>query len=338
MVKILGENKTFVFVNDVGERLTLLDINDLTNNKSRFAAWEATDLNGNKRQTQSVNDLVNSVGASLRGKQAVAQILALYLSVGELWKKPTPYKFLRIGGTVKDEFSKELSALLQIFGDENRLYSLMPLLKPLIKDFSGKPGKLPDNAVPIFMDLTKLSLPNAEYDVIITEDVPVDDKTGYSEKIVAALRPGGRIIHIGKDKEMLAAWQNKLPQANLMTVTPEYALLTAEISAKDRILATSNDKLRHKQAAWLLWDNLRDKLHELPSADTGKIDAAIEAAAQLSKHLLAASGEFFADDLPYFTNRLKETLIDYRLGFAAFTDVKTAKNALQKEFSVALVA
>ncbi len=282
-------------------RILLADAGDFFANKSRalfhyiddenYIVWEMRD--NIKRITEYIERDTTS-GASLRAALAV-------LAIREFWGKFRPRRILWMGAFQRAAIG--VSKMLPIFHDENQLYAVNP----------GFPDNLEENVVPIRAECDSLPLPEGYFDVAVLDSVDVAPER--MAQLLLSLRVGGLLLFLlPAGRELSCA----LPNADSFSdddgntlvrvrMTKELAEVFREGTAKGRLA-------RQKRLVSYILDEVGDALGSiLASDDDMRIEAAITQAALAEENILPIYEELVSEDIKYFANRFKESLIEFRL-------------------------
>ena len=159
-------------------------------------------------------------------------------------------------------------------------------------------------------------MPTKYFDAIILDNV-AEDKAVNSA--LAALRPGGRLIAVARGKTP-EAFGKFLPLCNKAAVGKDLSLLTAPISF-DLWRRLNGGGIFSVRSAWHDFLQTGGKAN---LKDTAALDDFIRKAAAFERLATAQHGIFHGDDIGVAVNRLKESLIDLRLGFGEIREAATA--------------
>ena len=326
-IKLLYTPKRqFILIDEHEQSRVLLELGEKTENISNIATDDLQTMFGTGRQNIPLMQFLPEMGqGKFSPPKMYAYIATLFLLVNVLRRHASPVDILRISGVADDAFTAETAKLLDYFDAKHRLYTVSPLgVKTAVN--------LP-NVTPLSTDLDNLLLPRQRFVAVIVEDSDAKDCMTLLNAATEALKPNGRIICLDSrgaipppNNSLTAAWQRRFKDS-APQVLGGCILDTCIVSAEDCLSETTQQKRRIKE----IIDALSRRIEK---ADTPyELDLLAVDAEHLGKCVRDADCLSSAD-APYFVNRLKEAIIDCRLGFVPPTDMTDALARLKEEIAV----
>ena len=223
------------------------------------------------------------------------------LSVREFWGKSRPRRILWMGAFHRATIG--VAKMLPVFHDENMIYVVSPDL----------PDDIEKNVVPIRAACESLPLPEDYFDVVVVDTVDVTPDR--MAQLLLSLRVGGVFIQFlptGKESSCT------IPNADSFYDDEGNTLLRVRMSREMTSVfreGTMKGRLdRQKRLVSYILDELGDALGSIMvSDDDMRLDAAVTQATLAEENILPIYEELVSEDIKYFANRFKESLIEFRL-------------------------
>ena len=302
MSRIILERLRFFYEDAKKSRLLLADTGDFSANESRgllhylddedHIVWEMRD---NLKNVAEYIGKDTASGAPLRAAMAI-------LAIRALWGKYRPRRVIWMGAYNRAAIG--VSKMMPIFHDENLLYAVFPDLPTDIEERV---------VVPIRAECVSLPLPEAYFDVAVVESADVS--SDRMAEILLSLRANGLLLFfLPADVELACA----LPEAVSLSDEEGNRLVQLRMSGALAAMFREGTKKgrveRQKRLVAYILDEVGDALGTvLASGDDARLDAAITQATLAEENLLPIYEELSSEDIKYFANRFKESLIEYRL-------------------------
>ena len=294
------ENLRIFFEDGQRGPILLADLGDFKSNASR-ALWHYIDEN--RSVVWVMRDNLQNVIHYIEGEDipgSSLQALAAVLMIREFFQKYRQRRILQMfSGKRENRVMISMSKLLPIFHDENLLYAVSPEIE----------APFPDHVIPIRAECGNLPLPTGFYDVIFCEGGQRMDE------IYLALRPGGLCLMALSPKEKLSSG---IPGMEVFSDREGNRLLslrwTEEFYNILKEKSFQGEILRRKKLLSYLYSEIGANMESLFfSKEDSLMDAMIARVSLAEDTILPIYEEMRSDDIKYLMNRLKESLIEFRL-------------------------
>ena len=299
MSGIILDGLRFYFEDTRGNHILLADAGDYAANESKALLHYIDDdyvwvMRDNLKNITEYIENAATKGEALRAALAV-------LAVRELFGKYRPRRILWMGTFHRAAIG--VSKMLPVFHDDNLIYAVA----------SDLPDDIEKNIVPIRTVCSSLPLPEDYFDVVIVDTVDVT--SDRMAQILLSLRVGGLFIQVLPAGKVIPY---TIPNADSFSDDEGNTLLRARMSKELTAVfreGTMKGRLeRQKRLVSYILDELGDSLGSiLASDDDLRLEAAITQAALAEENILPIYEELVSEDIKYFANRFKESLIEFRL-------------------------
>ena len=299
MSGMILDSLRFFFEDARGNHILLADAGDYAANESKALLHYIDDdyvwvMRDNLKNITEYIENAATKGGALRAALAV-------LAVRELFGKYRPRRILWMGTFHRAAIG--VSKMLPVFHDDNLIYAVAPDL----------PDDIEKNIVPIRTVCSSLPLPEDYCDVIIVDTVDVTPDR--MAQLLFALRVGGLFIQVLPAGKAIPC---TIPNADFFSDDEGNTLLRARMSRELTAVfreGTMKGRLnRQKRLVSYILDELGDSLGSILAFDDDlRLEAAITQAALAEENILPIYEELVSEDIKYFANRFKESLIEFRL-------------------------
>lgn len=323
MEKIIYKNCSYILIHEDNSGQLLLNAFDPLNNHSSVPMHYMTEKNGQLSTQFYWFDMIQTVIKEIPPSENSTVIISLLLRlISCLAKKARPFNFLWIGNEMKQWLSP-LNSLLQEFNSANRLYWLSEQTIP-----SSAPS-----IIPIQTKITEYPFPAQFYDCVIIDNTSI--KTipigSLIPKTINSIVPFGKLLIGATQNNSISKLQSLLETAAIFPID-KFSVIDSDITPTiaQKIFATTKT-FEVQQAKTILKENILALKPLLDSTSPNDYDNLITAVTKLENDLLLLYPYLISSDIKFLVNRLKETMIEYRLEFDDLDQINNAYTALIDE-------
>lgn len=318
------DGKWFYFRQNDGLRYLLLNASDIYENHSPVSMGELEPAYGESRQKKPFRETLKESLSSL-GSDNMGYILTILLTVKSLWKKPRPYEFLRVGGSLADLLDLRLAEMLDLFCSDSRLWHMCSdIRRPLPKNL----------LLPMTMESEWLSWTESRFDVLFLDDTAGEISPERMMRLLPALRPFGQFFCLTNGEALIRACQNAM-QITRLTLDGSDSLLIRELShgewlnarnATERVPMEERRKEAGKQA-----HRLKARLETLDVMESDMQGHLLQEGKNFVTLLTELYPILASIDTKAYASRFYEALIDWHLGNGTSAQVRKGFDLLLGE-------
>ena len=296
----------------------LVDVRNSFVNRSRVHSHQFTEQ---RTVEYPLTNIVNAAANKIfkRTPETMAELVTYLQIVARLLRKPQIHTVLRVGQW--SPLDESLAEILPQFNPSNKLYCLSET-RPL--------GKIP--SVNFIFAEGEYLLPENKFDTIIFPSTPPPE-------VLSAVKDYGRIYFIAQPWKVEEFLKNA---AQVFTMTEAVSLFELEVSPQFRPELRKrtpqgqlNEKLSAISQTVAKVPAVIKKFNTLPTRrKTAYLDEYIAEVARAEKVLAEIFPALPSDSVKFNFNRLKEFLIDLRLGNGSTARVNRQYEILEKELGI----